>query len=93
MYWFFFYELGKHRIQRLKRSSIQYPVFKAILDHPGINQKELAKTVKKQQANVSRVTKELESDGYINIKRESRSNYYFADTQYQLGFSGNTPAG
>jgi intracellular sulfur oxidation DsrE/DsrF family protein len=88
---FFFYELGKHRIQRLKRSSIQFPVFKAILDHPGINQKELAKKVKKQQANVSRVTKELESDGYITIKREGRTNYYLAGPQYQLGFSGNTP--
>ena len=88
---FFFNDLEKHRVERLKKSSIQYPVFQAILDHPGITQSELAKLVKKQQANVSRVTRELEADGYITIKRKRRSNYYYADTKYQLGFSDNTP--
>jgi hypothetical protein len=88
---FFFNDLEKHRIERLKKSSIQYPVFQAILAHPGITQSELSKLVKKQQANVSRVTRELEADGYITIKRKSRSNYYYADAKYQLGFSDNTP--
>jgi hypothetical protein len=82
---FFFYELGKHRIERLKKSSIQYPVFQAILNHPGITQAALAKRVKKQQANVSRVTRELEADGYIAIKRKSRTNYYYADPKYRIG--------
>jgi intracellular sulfur oxidation DsrE/DsrF family protein len=90
---FFFNDLEKHRVERLKKSSIQYPVFQAILAHPGITQSELSKLVKKQQANVSRVTRELEADGYITIKRKSRSNYYFADTKYQLGFSDHTPVG
>jgi DNA-binding transcriptional ArsR family regulator len=85
---FYFYELGEHRIERLKKSSLQYSIFREILNHPGITQSELAKMVKKQQANVSRVTLELEEDGYITIKRKSRSNYYYADTRYQLGFSG-----
>jgi predicted transcriptional regulator len=84
---FFFYELGKHRIERLKKSSIQYPVFQAILNHPGITQSELAKQVKKQQANVSRVTRELEADGYITIRRKSRTNYYYADPKYQIGLT------
>jgi intracellular sulfur oxidation DsrE/DsrF family protein len=90
---FFFNDLEKHRVERLKKSSIQYPVFQAILSHPGITQSELSKLVKKQQANVSRVTRELEADGYITIKRKSRSNYYYADTKYQLGFSNNIPVG
>lgn len=84
---FFFYELGKHRIERLKKSSIQYPVFQAILNYPGITQSELAKQVKKQQANVSRVTRELEADGYITIRRKSRTNYYYADPKYQIGLT------
>jgi intracellular sulfur oxidation DsrE/DsrF family protein len=90
---FFFNDLEKHRVERLKKSSIQYPVFQAILAHPGITQSELSRLVKKQQANVSRLTRELEADGYITIKRKSRSNYYYADTNYQLGFSDNIPMG
>ncbi|HLP59730.1 MAG TPA: MarR family transcriptional regulator [Candidatus Deferrimicrobium sp.] len=86
---YFFYQLAKPRVERLKRSPIQYPVFEAILNNPGINQTELAKLVKKQQANVSRVTKELEADGYISVKRVSRTSYYYADTKYQIGFSDN----
>lgn len=86
---YFFYEIGKQRVERLKRSTIQYPVFEAILNNPGIKQIELAKLVKKQQANVSRVTKELEADGYIIIKKLGRTNYYYADTKYRIGFSGD----
>lgn len=44
---FFFNDLEKHRVERLKKSSIQYPVFQAILDHPGITQSELSKLAKK----------------------------------------------
>lgn len=84
---FFFHEMGKHRIGRLKKSSIQYPVFKAILDNPGITQNELAKKIKKQQSNVSRVTKELQADGFITIKKDGRTNYYHADPKLQIGFS------
>jgi DNA-binding transcriptional ArsR family regulator len=84
---YFFHYLGKQRVERLKKSPIQYPVFEAILDNPGVNQTELAKQVKKQQANVSRVIKELEADGYITVKRVSRTSYYYADTKYQIGFS------
>lgn len=84
---FFFFQLGKSRVERLKRSPIQYPVFEAILNNPGINQTDLSKLVKKQQANVSRVTKELEADGYIMVKRVSRTSYYYADSKYQIGFS------
>jgi len=84
---YFFHHQGKQRVERLKKSPIQYPVFEAILNKPGINQTELAKLVKKQQANVSRVTKELEADGYITVKRVSRTTYYYADTKYQIGFT------
>ncbi|MCP5104997.1 MAG: MarR family transcriptional regulator, partial [bacterium] len=86
---YFFHQIGKQQVERLKRSSIQYPVFNAILHNPGISQKELAKSVKKQQANVSRVTKELEADGYIDIKRAGRTNYYYAEAKYRIGFSEN----
>jgi hypothetical protein len=86
---YFFHHLGKQRVERLKRSPIQYPIFEAILNNPGINQTELAKLVKKQQANVSRVSKELEADGYITVKKVSRNSYYYADTKYQIGFSDN----
>lgn len=84
---YFFHQQGKQRVERLKKSPIQYPVFEAILNNPGINQTELAKLVKKQQANVSRVAKELESDGYIIVKRVTRTSYYYVDTKYQIGFS------
>lgn len=86
---YFFYEIGKQRVERLKRSSTQYPVFEAVLNNPGINQKELAKQVKKQQTNVSRITKELEAEGYIGIKRMGRTNYYYADPKYQIGLTDN----
>lgn len=86
---YFFYETGKQRVERLKRSGTHYPVFEAVLNNPGINQKELAKQVKKQQTNVSRITKELEAEGYISIKRMGRTNYYYADSRYQIGLTDN----
>ncbi len=81
---FFFQETCKHRLERLKRSKLQYAVFHAILENPGVTQQTLAKKVKKQQANISRVTRELEADGYIQVKKVSRSNRYYAEPQYQL---------
>lgn len=84
---FFFYDSGKKRIERLKRSRLLYSVFEAILENPGVTQTKLAMLTKKQQANISRITKELQADGYISIKRVSRTNYYYADSKYQIGFS------
>ena len=84
---FFFNELGKMRVDRLRKSEVQYRIFEAILDNPGINQAELSKLVDRQQANVSRITRELEADGYISIKKVSRTNYYYAEPKFQLGFS------
>jgi uncharacterized membrane protein len=43
--------------------------------------------VNKQQSNVSRVTKELEALGYITIKKKGRTNYYYPDIKYHIGFS------
>jgi len=84
---FFFYEIGKRNVEKLKRSNIQYPVFEAVLNNPGINQKELSKLVNKQQSNVSRVSKELEALGYITIKKKGRTNYYYPDIKYHIGFA------
>jgi hypothetical protein len=84
---YFFYDSGKKRIERLKRSRLLYSVFEVILNNPGITQKKLATLTKKQQTNVSRITKELEADGYISIKKISRTNHYYADSKYQIGFS------
>jgi hypothetical protein len=84
---FFFYEIGRRNVEKLKRSNIQYLVFEAVLNNPGINQKKLSKLVNKQQSNVSRVTKELEAPGYITIKKVGRTNYYYPDIKYHIGFS------
>ena len=84
---FFFYEMGKRNVEKLKRSNIQYLVFEAVLNNPGITQKNLSKLVNKQQSNVSRVSKELEALGYLTIKKMGRINYYYPDIKYHIGFS------
>lgn len=42
---FFFYEMGQRNVEKLKKSNIRYPVFEAVLNNPGINQKKLSKLV------------------------------------------------
>ncbi len=84
---YFFHEMGKRRVEQLRSSSIQYPIFQAIIANPGISQGQLAKIVQKQQSNVSRVTKELETDGFITIRRNGRTTLYHAEPIFQIGFS------
>lgn len=86
---FFFNELGKPAVENLKRSKSQYAIFEAILNNPGINQKDLTERSRKQQSNVSRITRELETQGFIEIKKKGRTNYYWPDVKYHLGFSQN----
>ncbi|RPI78771.1 MAG: MarR family transcriptional regulator [Desulfobacteraceae bacterium] len=86
---FFFYDAGQAKMESLKRVKSQFTVFKAILDHPGIIQQDLVKVLNIQQPNLSRITKQLETSGYIQIKKRSRSNYYYPDIKLYLGFKGS----
>lgn len=67
-------------------------VFKMIPD-PGVIQQDLVKVLKIQQPNLSRITKQLEMSGYIQIKKISRSNYYYPDIKLYLGFKGSLLGG